>query len=106
MRKIFALPVALLLLASPIRAVTPSPADKPVADKPPANKPPIAASTNSAAADPHKAAMQVQPAEKLLPDDTLVLFTIPDFNKAREIYQNSPQGRLWNDPAIKDFKDK
>ncbi len=48
----------------------------------------------------------VLPAEKLLPDDTMALFTIPDFNQIRDIYQHSPQGRLWNDPAMKDFKDK
>ncbi len=49
---------------------------------------------------------EVLPAEKLLPDDTLLMFTIPDFTKIRDIYHNSPQGRLWNDPAMKDFKDK
>jgi hypothetical protein len=48
----------------------------------------------------------ILPAEKLLPDDTMALFTIPDFNQMRNIYQTSPQGRLWNDPAMKDFKDK
>ncbi|HEX3797590.1 MAG TPA: hypothetical protein VH413_02720 [Verrucomicrobiae bacterium] len=48
----------------------------------------------------------VLPAEKMLPDDTLMLFTLPDFTKVRDIYNNSPQGRLWNDPAMKDFKDK
>ncbi len=48
----------------------------------------------------------VLPAEKLLPDDTLVMFTVPDYLKVRDIYQNSPQGRLWNDPAMKEFKDK
>ena len=48
----------------------------------------------------------ILPAEKMLPDDTLVMFTMPDFNQMRNIYQNSPQGRLWNDPAMKDFKDK
>ncbi len=51
-------------------------------------------------------AATVPPVEKLLPDDTLVMATIPDFAKAREIYHNSPQGRLWNDPAMKPFKDK
>ncbi|HZV33660.1 MAG TPA: hypothetical protein VFB72_03720, partial [Verrucomicrobiae bacterium] len=46
------------------------------------------------------------PAEKFLPDDTLVMLTIPDSIRARQIYANSPQGRFWNDPAMKDFKDK
>jgi hypothetical protein len=48
----------------------------------------------------------VLPAEKLLPDDTLVLFSIPDFAKAREAYNKSPQGQLWRDPSFQPFKDK
>ena len=40
-------------------------------------------------------------AEKLLPDDTLVLFTVPDFAKLREVYKASPQSKFWNDPAMK-----
>ncbi len=48
----------------------------------------------------------VLPAEKLLPGDTLVLFSIPDFSKVREIYRNSPQGRFWSDPSMKPFTDK
>jgi hypothetical protein len=44
-------------------------------------------------------------AEKLLPDDTLVLVTAPDYTKMREIYRNSAQSQLWNDPAMKPFKD-
>src|SRR5579859_4268509 len=48
----------------------------------------------------------VPPAEKLLPEDTLLMLCIPDFAKAREIYSASPQGRFWSDPAMKAFKDK
>lgn len=48
----------------------------------------------------------VPPAERLLPDDTLIMFTIPDFSKALDIYYHSPQGRFWNDPAMKPFTDK
>ena len=33
----------------------------------------------------------VLPAEKMLPNDTLVLFSIPDVARLREIYRNSPQ---------------
>src|SRR2546427_11727916 len=44
--------------------------------------------------------------EKILPDDTLVVFTVPDFGKLRDIYQASPQRQLWNDPAMKPFKEK
>jgi hypothetical protein len=45
-------------------------------------------------------------AEKLLPDDTLVLVTAPDFVKLREIYKKSPPARLWDDPALKPFREK
>src|SRR5258706_13256534 len=48
----------------------------------------------------------VPPAEKLLPEDTLLMLCIPDFAKARELYSASPQGRFWSDPAMKPFKDK
>src|SRR6185312_4742157 len=48
----------------------------------------------------------VPPVEKLLPDDTLFMATTPDFTKAREQYRASSQTQLWNDPAMKPFKEK
>jgi len=48
----------------------------------------------------------VPPPEKLLPDDTLVMFTVPDYAKLRDIYQKSPQRQLWDDPAMKPFREK
>src|SRR5258706_4514714 len=45
-------------------------------------------------------------AEKILPQDTLVLLTIPDYAKLRDGYNNSPQKQFWNDPAMKPFKEK
>lgn len=48
----------------------------------------------------------VPPAEKLLPDDTLVMFSVPDTGKLKALSQTSPMGQLWNDPAMKAFKDK
>ena len=48
----------------------------------------------------------VLPPEKLLPKDTLVLVTVPDFVAARSVMTNSPLGRLWQDPALKPFKEK
>ena len=48
----------------------------------------------------------VPPPEKLLPDDTLVVITAPDFAKLRAVCQQSPSTQLWNDPAMKPFKDK
>src|SRR5436189_4418793 len=45
-------------------------------------------------------------AEKLLPDDTLVLLTVPDFGKLKDIYKSAPQSQFWTDPAMKPFKEK
>jgi hypothetical protein len=48
----------------------------------------------------------VLPPEKLLPKDTALLVTVPDSLRAWGILTNSPYGRLWQDPAVKAFKDK
>ena len=48
----------------------------------------------------------VLPPEKLLPKDTVLLVTVPDSRTAWSLLTNSPYGRLWQDPAIKPFKDK
>jgi hypothetical protein len=48
----------------------------------------------------------VPPAEKILPDDTLFMFTVPNFNHTREISRQSPMTRLWQDPAMRPFADK
>jgi len=48
----------------------------------------------------------IPPAEKLLPDDTLIMVSAPDFGKVREIWKKSPQIQLLNDPAMKPFVDK
>jgi len=47
----------------------------------------------------------VPPPEKLLSDDTLFVVTAPDFSKLRETFKNSPQSQLWNDPAMKAFRE-
>jgi hypothetical protein len=44
--------------------------------------------------------------ESLLPDDTLAVITAPDFAKLKALYNQSAQGQLWNDPAMKAFRDK
>ena len=51
-------------------------------------------------------AAAVPPAEQLLPDDTLLMFTAPDSAKLREMSHQSSMGQLWNDSAMKPFKDK
>jgi hypothetical protein len=48
-------------------------------------------------------AQSVPPPEKLLPADTLGVFTVPDLTAARRLYQQSPQLRLLGDPAMEAF---
>ena len=48
----------------------------------------------------------IPPAENLLPADTFVFFTIPDFDALRAAGKVSPQLMFWNDPAMKPFRDK
>lgn len=48
----------------------------------------------------------VAPAEKLLPDDTLLMLTVPDCAKTREVTKKSPMAQLWSDPAMKPFREK
>ena len=48
----------------------------------------------------------IPPAENLLPSDTLLLITVPDFSTLRTASKQSPQCLLWNDAAMKPFHDK
>jgi hypothetical protein len=48
----------------------------------------------------------IPPAENLLPPDTLLVVTVPDFTKLRTAAQQSPQWLFWNDTAMKPFHDK
>ena len=45
-------------------------------------------------------------AENLLPSDTLLLISVPDFSTLRAAGRQSPQWLFWNDPAMKPFHDK
>ena len=47
----------------------------------------------------------IPPAEDLLPSDTLLVFSVPDCSVLRATAQQSPQWMLWNDPAMKPFRD-
>jgi hypothetical protein len=47
----------------------------------------------------------VPPAEQLLPDETLGLISIPDWAKVEAYSRQFSWGQLWQDPAIKPFKD-
>jgi hypothetical protein len=44
--------------------------------------------------------------EQLLPQDTLLMVTAPDFRKMREIYGNLPRTKLWEGPAMKPLKER
>ena len=48
----------------------------------------------------------IPPAEKLLPSDTLAFFTIPDCAAARVAARSSPAWMLWDDQAMRPFRDK
>jgi hypothetical protein len=48
----------------------------------------------------------IPPAENLLPSDTLMFITAPDFTALRAASKQSPQWLFWNDPAMKPFHDK
>jgi hypothetical protein len=45
-------------------------------------------------------------AEKLFPEDTLALVSVPDFPRLCALYQASPQGQFLRDPGLKAFRDK
>lgn len=48
----------------------------------------------------------VLPAEKLLPKETVAVYTLGDVAKEWANFTNLPVGKLYGDPAIKAFKDK
>ncbi|MGO8700614.1 MAG: hypothetical protein ACLQVY_23230 [Limisphaerales bacterium] len=48
----------------------------------------------------------VPPPEKLLPKDTVVVVTAPDWDKGWKLLTGTSYGRLWQDPALKPFRDK
>lgn len=51
-------------------------------------------------------AAPVPPPEKLLPSDTLAFITVPEYAATCKLYEQSPGFKLWQDPAMKPFKDK
>jgi hypothetical protein len=58
----------------------------------------LAFSSSLAAATP--------PAAQLLPADTLALVSVPDWDKATVYWNQSAQGKLWHEPALKAFREK
>jgi len=53
-----------------------------------------------------RAGAAVPSPEKLLPKDTLLIATAPDWGKAMLFSTNQPYAKLWHDPSMKPFKDK
>ena len=51
------------------------------------------------------AAAPVPPPEKLLPRDTLFVFTVPDYAKSSAVWEKWPSALFWNDAAMKPFRD-
>jgi hypothetical protein len=48
----------------------------------------------------------VLPPDQLLADDTLAVLTIPDYPKAKAVGRECAMSRLWDDPALKPFREK
>jgi len=46
------------------------------------------------------------PPDQLLASDTLAVFTIPEYAKAKATWSQWPGALLWADPSVKPFKDK
>ncbi len=44
--------------------------------------------------------------EKLLPSETILMFTTPDIDKTIQLSKQSPQGKFWSDPSIQAAKEK
>lgn len=44
--------------------------------------------------------------ERLLPPDTVLVISAPDFTKVKELWARTPQGGLWQDEAMRPFREK
>lgn len=51
-------------------------------------------------------AQAVPPPDRLLPADTLGVFTVPDMAAARRLFHEMPQTQLWSEPSLQPFVDK
>ena len=50
-------------------------------------------------------AQAAAPPERVLPDSTVFFLKVNDIKALREAFRQSQYGQLWNDPAMKDFRD-
>ena len=55
---------------------------------------------------PAQQAQAAAPPERILPDTTVFLLKLNDAKSFREAFRGSQYGQLWNDPALKDFRDE
>ena len=55
---------------------------------------------------PVQRAQAAAPPERILPDTTVFLLKLNDVKSFREAFRSSQYGQLWNDPALKDFRDE
>src|SRR5215510_4422555 len=46
------------------------------------------------------------PPERVLPDSTIFLLKLNDTKSLRDAFVGSQYGQLWNDPALKEFRDE
>jgi hypothetical protein len=53
---------------------------------------------------PHVARASAPP-ERILPDNTVFFLKLNDAKSFREAFRNCQYGQLWNDPALKDFRE-
>ncbi|HNQ88136.1 MAG TPA: hypothetical protein PKM73_05960 [Verrucomicrobiota bacterium] len=51
-------------------------------------------------------AAAIPPAEKLLSSDTLAVLSVPDWSKVEAARKDAPMYLLWNDPALRPFREK
>ena len=55
---------------------------------------------------PVQQAQAAAPPERILPDTTVFMIKLNDAKAFREAFRASQYGQLWNDPALKDFRDE
>ena len=55
---------------------------------------------------PIQQAQAAAPPERILPDTTVFMIKLNDAKSFREAFRASQYGQLWNDPALKDFRDE
>jgi Protein of unknown function (DUF3352) len=55
---------------------------------------------------PIQQAQAAAPPERILPDSTVFMLKLNDAKSFRDAFRASQYGQLWNDPALKDFRDE